>query len=322
MITGIGYGKTILFGEHFVVHNIPAIASALDLKTTATLKVNSSLNDIKFIDESRSSFERRELFFSQENDDKLCKLTKLLLEQMNKSVNDLSCEIHLKSNVPEYGGAGLSAALTVSLVRLYSNYFDLNLSDSEVARISYKGEKLFHGTPSGIDNTVATYGGLLWFVKNNPDNIIEPLDIDTKGLLVIGDTRISHNVMELVAEVRRRKETEPEIYNPVFSRAKEIVHQARDLLRNGNWNKIGKLMNDNHVLLQKVGVSIQALDDLVDLSMKNGALGAKLTGGGGGGCMIALVPNEKIQENILSTMIDSGFHAYKTSIGKSERIIK
>jgi mevalonate kinase len=119
----------------------------------------------------------------------------------------------------------------------------------------------------------------------------------------------------LVAEVRRRKEAEPEIYNPIFAEASNLVHEARNCLIKGDWITVGKLMTKNHTLLQKVGVSIQELDKLVEIAISNGALGAKLTGGGGGGCMIALAPNSEIQNNIMTTINSAGYHAYTTTVG-------
>lgn len=313
MAIGHGFGKTILFGEHFVVHSIPAIASALDLKTTALI-TESKKKGIEFIDYSRSSVGKRIVSVEANPDDVLSKLVILLLKELNINRENLSILIELQSTVPEFGGAGLSAALSVALVKAFSDYKKLNLTNEQVTKIAYEGEKMFHGTPSGIDNTVATYGGLLWFIRGNP-NIIEPLKSPNKALLVIGDTRISHNTKELVAEVRRRKETEPDVYNPIFERASKLVQEARANLEKGNWSEIGKLMLENHTLLQKVGVSIPELDKLVEISMNSGALGAKLTGGGGGGCMIALAPTEKVQHEIMKNMKSAGFHSYVTTIG-------
>ena len=309
---GYGYGKTILFGEHFVVHSIPAIASALDLKTTAKI-TESSKSGIYFIDESRPSAGNRTFSFSEQPDDILSKLVDILFQQMNLDKNT-NITIELTSTVPEFGGAGLSAALSVSIVKSLNEYYKLQLPIDKVNVIAYEGEKMFHGTPSGIDNTVATYGGLLWFVRGNP-NIIEPLYTHSKGLLVIGDTRIHHNTKKLVAEVKRRKESEPEVYNPIFERAKELVLEARKNLIDGNWIEIGKLMVENHTLLQKIGVSIPELDKLVEIALDSGASGAKLTGGGGGGCMIALAPTKEIQDKIIMNMKSAGFHCYATTIG-------
>lgn len=312
-ILGQGYGKTILFGEHFVVHSIPAIASALDLKTTAEIN-SSDKKGIFFVDESRESFGKRLISYNENPDDILSKLTTILLKELSINPDDLNVEIELTSTVPEFGGAGLSAALSVSLTKAFSAYCKIKLSDEEVNRIAYEGEKMFHGTPSGIDNTIATYGGLLWFVRGNP-NIIEKLQSESKGLLVIGDTRIHHNTKELVAEVRRRKETDPDTYNPLFERASKLVVEARNSIVNGNWIQVGKLMNENHILLQQIGVSIPELDKMVEIARESGALGAKLTGGGGGGCMIALAPDEETQMKIVKNIESAGFHCYITTIG-------
>lgn len=313
MSIGLGFGKTILFGEHFVVHSIPAIASALDLKTEAEITTVDK-KGIFFIDESRKTFGSRKISYFDDPDDILSKLLTILLKELQLDSNELHIQITLKSSVPEFGGAGLSAALSVSLVKAFSNHYNLGLTNEQVTKIAYEGEKMFHGTPSGIDNTIATYGGLLWFVRGNP-NLIEPLNSSSKGLLVIGDTRIHHNTKELVAEVRRKKETEPDVYDPIFARASKLVLEARKQIEQGNWSEVGKLMNENHALLQKIGVSIPELDKMVQIARNSGALGSKLTGGGGGGCMIALAPDEETQQLIAKNIESAGFHSYLTTIG-------
>lgn len=310
---GYGYGKTILFGEHFVVHSIPAIASALDLKTEVNI-TSIDKKGIFLIDETRETVGRKEVSYFDKPDDILSELVTILLKELNLDSNEMHIQISLQSSIPEYGGLGSSAALSVSLVKAFSNHYNLGLTNEQVNEIAYEGEKIFHGTPSGIDNTVATYGGLLWFIRGSP-NIIEPLKMNSKGILVIGDTRISHNTKELVDEVRRRKESEPQIYDPIFERAHKLVLEARDNLQAGNWVEVGKLMIENHSLLQKVGVSIPELDQLVKIALDSGALGAKLTGGGGGGCMIALAPDITTQQKIIANMKSAGFHCYATTIG-------
>ena len=316
---GFGYGKTILFGEHFVVHGIPAIVSALNFRTSVKIEERPGLGDIKFIDKARPSHNTVEKIFSQEKDYILCKLTAVLLKTINHPIDDLSVEIQLESSIPEFGGVGSSAALSVSLTRAFADYFDLDFNDEKTNMVAYEGEKLFHGTPSGIDNSISTFGGLLWFVRSlqkDKNNILEPLKTPSTGLLVIGDTKIAHNTQELVTEVRRRKESDPETYDPVFTRANEIVYQARQLIEQGYFSaKLGKLMNENHTLLNQVGVGVQTLDDLCDIALKAGAHGAKLTGAGGGGCMIALCQTEKIQDKIINELRTQGFQGYKTTIG-------
>lgn len=316
---GHGYGKTILFGEHFVVHGIPAIVSALNFKTAVKIEETPGLNDIKFIDQARPSYGTLEKIFSREQDYILCKLTGILLKTLDIDIDDLSITVHLDSTIPEFGGVGSSAALAVSLTRAFNDYFKLGYNDEKINTVAYEGEKLFHGTPSGIDNSISTFGGLLWFVRSlqkGKKNILEPLKTPATGLLVIGDTKIAHNTQELVAEVRRRKESEPEAYNPIFEKARKIVYKARQLLENGNFSqKLGELMNENHILLNQVGVGAQSLDDLCTIALNSGAHGAKLTGAGGGGCMIALCSSPKIQEKIITEFQSHGFQGYKTTIG-------
>ena len=166
---------------------------------------------------------------------------------------------------------------------------DLKLSKDEISNIAYKAEKIVHGTPSGIDNTIATYGGAILFKKGD----IKQIQITSKIPLVIGDSGIERNTADWVRRVRLRRERQMAVMTSIISSIGILVYEGIKLLNRNDLPALGELMNINQGLLEAIGVSTFELNRLIDAARKNGAYGAKLTGAGGGGCMIALSPEAK-----------------------------
>jgi mevalonate kinase len=174
-----------------------------------------------------------------------------------------------------------------------ASYFNHALTDDEVNGFAYEIEKLHHGTPSGIDNTVITYASPVYFIKGHP---IETFRVGRPFTVVIGDTGIRAPTKESVGDVRKLWEADRPQWERVFDQVGEIAQTARRLIEGGNTNQLGQLMNQNHALLQEMTVSSTELDELVEAAQQAGALGAKLSGGGRGGNMIALAPPELADE--------------------------
>jgi mevalonate kinase len=214
------------------------------------------------------------------------------------------------------GGMGYSAALNVGIARAMNTLFDLGWKDDKINEVGYKGECISHGTPSGIDNTCATYGSLVWFEKNmgGGKNKTKPFKIGKPLLLVIVDTGIKHNTKEAVEGVKKRKEENPAEYEKIFSEAKKIFSKAKTELGYGGIQEIGKLMNQNQELLKKIGVSSPEIEQIIKIALYEGALGAKLTGAGCGGKVLILCENQAQQEKIIATMQTKGFESVKTKI--------
>ncbi|MFX1512540.1 MAG: mevalonate kinase [Promethearchaeota archaeon] len=310
-----GYGKIILFGEHFVVHGIPAIAAALmDLKTYAIIRPYFG-EGILIEDHTMNC----NILIGSTNNHIINRAIQVILKKLNINWNSETLSILVESNIPLSGGMGSSAAIIVALTRLLSDHFQLGLTKTEISRLAYEGEKVFAGTPSGIDNSISTLGGLLWYQKRrnqiNHQHIIKPLTIKRPINIVIGNTGISHDTAELIQGVYERKVKYPKKYISIFTQARKLVKEAKLALYNYNLDILGKLMNKNHQLLQKIEVSSSELDKLVDISLNHGAFGAKLTGGGGGGCMFSLTPNKDVQSNVASAIENAGYQAIKTRIG-------
>ena len=309
---GIGFGKAILFNEHFVVYGVPAIVSAIGKYTVA--KVNSiDKTGWKITDNRKATPRYKEEKLEQQKDS-----INKILKKMNIDLSSKGIEIILDGTLHCSSGIGASAASCVAIARALSQHYNLNLPDEEINDIAFEGEKGYHGTPSGIDNTASTYGGLIWFEKGE-NNIIDKITIPGPIEIVMGDSGKVANTTVAVAGVRDRKVKNQKKYEEIFDRAENIAYLAKNALINEDYKEIGKLMNENHKLLQQIEVSSKELDFMVKLARDNGALGAKLTGGGLGGSIIALTPGKEIQEEVANAIEKEGFQSLKTVIGASRR---
>lgn len=202
--------------------------------------------------------------------------------------------IKITSTIPIASGLGSGAAVTVASTRALASHLNHPMTDEEVNAFAYEIEKLHHGTPSGIDNTVITYAKPVYFVKGQP---IETFTVGKPFTIVIGDTGISAPTKDSVGDVRKLWETDKEKWEGVFDKIGGIVNEARGVIERekpvpgetDGMKELGELMDTNQTLLQALTVSSPELDGLVTAARKAGALGAKLSGGGRGGNMIALV---------------------------------
>ncbi len=306
---GSGYGKVILYGEHFVVHGVPGIVSAIDSSTDAEVK--KAAKGINVRDERKTA-----KGYSEEK--RLQQLESI--ERMLKAMGvdpKIALDIWVGGTLPGFSGLGASAASSVAIARAIAQELGMKISNEKINQVAYEAEKAYAGNPSGIDNTAATYGGLMWFKKNlggGPDKV-EPLSIKEPVEIVIGSTGKVANTKAMVEGVAERKNKNPQKYNPIFKRAEELAYEGRAALEFYNLKKIGDLMNENHRLLQEIEVSSKELDLLVELARKQGAIGAKLTGGGGGGCMVALTPGKELQGKVASAFKTAGYEFLATKIG-------
>jgi mevalonate kinase len=230
---------------------------------------------------------------------------------------ETAMSIWIGGNLPGFSGLGASAASSVAIARAISEEFNLKLSDEKINQVAYEAEKAYAGNPSGIDNTAATYGGLMWFQKNLADgpDLVTKIAVKEPVEIVIGSTGKVANTKAMVEGVAERKKNNPQKYGPLFSRAEELAAEGKNALEAGNLRKVGDLMNENHTLLQGIEVSSAELDLLVGIARKQGAWGAKLTGGGGGGCMVALTPGKELQEKVAAAIEMEGFQVLRTKIG-------
>jgi mevalonate kinase len=279
-------GKVILFGEHAVVYGRPAIAVPVtEVRAEVAVDPGPIRQGTRIVaqDVGRQFFLREAA-----EDDPLARIVKLTLKRLGGPA-DPDLVITINSDVPIARGMGSGAAVSTALVRALVKHFDRWLPSREISDLVYQAERLYHGTPSGIDNTVIAFEKPVFFVK---DEGWEFFWVGTPFLLAIADTGIESPTREAVGDLRRRYEAEPDRYRPLFDRVGEIVVQARAAIEEGQPGRLGDLMDENHQLLQQMGVSCAELDRLVAAAREGGALGAKLCGAGRGGNMISLVTEE------------------------------
>jgi len=307
---GSGFGKVILFGEHFVVHGVPGIVSAIASTTDAEVKKTGK--EIAIVDERKGA----KGYVGEKKAQQLESIDRMLTA-MGIEAKAAAFSIWLGGNLPGFSGLGASAASSVAIARALAEEFKLKMSDERINEIAYEAEKAYAGTPSGIDNTAATYGGLMWFKRNlsGGSNTIKRISIRKPVEIVIASTGIVANTKAMVEGVAERKKKNPEKYDKLFKQAEELAFTAKKALQEFDLKKVGELMNENHGLLQEIEVSCKELDQLVDLARRQGAFGAKLTGGGGGGCMFALTPTKTLQEAVAQTIEKAGCEVLRTKIG-------
>lgn len=304
---GRGYGKAIFFGEHFTVYGSPVIAFALSMTADAeVIKTKSGgwrIRDDRL--ESKGYKEEKK------------KMQIESLERIFKYLNfrPEHLEIHLSGDLPAISGIGATGASSVAIVRALSDEFNLNLNDGEVNAASYQAEIAYHGPKTvGIDNMVATYGGIISLTKGNPD-VIKKIKLKEPVEIVIGNTGIVANTKTMLNGFSERKNRFSEKYGQLIEEANKIAQKAVKSIEAFDLKKIGKLMDRNHFLLKEAILSCPELDFLVHVSRQEGAWGAKQTGSGGGGCMLALTPGKELQERVSLAIERKGFQAIRAMVG-------
>ena len=235
-----------------------------------------------------------------------------------------ACTLKVSSSIPVASGLGSGAAVSVAVIRALAGYLGKPLPNEQVSALAYEVEKIHHGTPSGIDNTVVTYAQPVYFKKKLPspagrgvggEGIIETFHIAKPFTIIIGDTGIGSPTKTTVDDVRRGWQSEPARYERLFAAIGSITRAARQAIEGGYPGRLGPLMNENHELLGEMGVSSPELERLVQAARAAGALGAKLSGGGGGGNIIALAEAEN-SETIAAALSAAGAaRAIMTRVG-------
>jgi mevalonate kinase len=304
---GIGYGKTILFGEMFAVFGVPVIASALSMTAEAEV-VTTGAGGWDICDERREAkgYKAEKRAMQLESLQRIFKHLGLQPEHLR---------IVLRGDLPAMSGIGATGASSVAIVRAVAEECGLRLTEDEVNAGGYQGEIAYHGpTTSGIDNMISTYGGVICLTRGEP-NVVRKLRFKAPFEVVIGDTGIIANTKRMLAGLAERKRRFPERYDRLMQAAREIADEAMTAIQAFDLKRVGRLMDRNQSLLQDAEVSCPELERLIEASRAAGALGAKLTGSGGGGCMLALTPGKELQEAVARAIEAKGFQALRPSVG-------
>ena len=289
MTTASAPGKIILFGEHAVVYGRPALAVPVT-QVHADVQISDASRPGIWIDAPDISLHAELNTLPSDHPIASVIHNFLFLARVSPFPN---LEIKITSTIPVASGLGSGAAVTVALTRALLLHLNHSMADEEVNAFAYEIEKIHHGTPSGIDNTVVTYAKPVYFLKGQP---IEIFHVGQPFTIVIGDTGFPAPTKESVADVRRLWMNDKSRWETLLDKIGEISFTARRAIEAGKSEMLGELMSENHALLQKMTVSSPELDQLVEAARDAGATGAKLSGGGRGGNMIALVQTERSED--------------------------
>ena len=291
-------GKVILFGEHAVVYGRPAIAVPVaQVKATATIDAARPGHGATIL---ATDLARAVHLRDAAGDDPLAAIVRAALAHFDLPEPDANITVH--STIPVASGMGSGAAVSASIARALAKFLGRDIDGAALSSIVYEVEKLHHGTPSGVDNTVVVYARPVYFVRGQP---IRTFSVAQPFTIVIGDTGVKSPTKIAVGDVRRVWEADRERYEALFDQIGSIAERARAAIEAGEVEALGPLMSENHALLREIGVSSPELERLVAAAKAAGAAGAKLVGGGRGGNMIALV-NESTQARVERALADAG----------------
>jgi hydroxymethylglutaryl-CoA reductase len=303
---GVGYGKVVILGEHSVVYGRHAIAVPVPLVIKALVEDHDKgihliiprwgiEYELAANPQDRRSFERP---------------AGVMLDELG--LGGRSMRIEVFPEVPRSMGLGGSAAMAVAIVRALDKHFKLGLTDDEVNRLAFESEKVAHGNPSGLDNTLACYAKPLVYRRGDPP-LVEPLNIREPIPAVIGMTGYEGLTAKTVGRVREAWKKDQQLYERIFDQIDALVLRGVQAIQDGDVKLLGEMMNICHGMLNALQVSTPELEQLVDIARENGALGAKLTGGGGGGSIIAVC--EDNQQQIVDAIRAAGFQAMAVNLG-------
>jgi mevalonate kinase len=310
MARGTGFGKTILIGDQFVLEEVPAIVSAISYETVATVERTTGSGWV--LEDNRIEVPG----YKEKKKEQQVRSIDRILEVMNIDVKKNPIKITYGGTLLAGSGVGASAASCVSLARALNTEFDLGLPIEEINRVAWQGEFPYHGIASGVDNTASTYGGLLLFQLKNGQQHFEKIRTPKAFEIVLANSGITANTALLDEIIDQQKKDDPQLFT---SRMKVITDQSNGMkqaLEAGDLHQVGRNMSENHKLLVEMQLSHEILDYLCRLAIEKGAWGAKVTGGGRGGYMVALTPGKKLQENVAAAFKKEGYKIIKATIGR------
>ena len=293
-ITVSAQGKLMLFGEHAVVYNRPCLVTAVDQRMRATVETLGTLEFQLEAGEVKVTGYKKPLSDLGKGDiPKGAKFVEIAAKNIaEKHPLKSGLRITTSSEFSSEFGFGSSSASTVCVVKALSELLDLQLNNKEIFDLSYKTVLDIQGKGSGFDVAVAVYGGTLYFITGG--KVIEPLNIKSLPLIV-GYSGVKADTVTLVNKVKESFVNRENRLEEIYDEIAKLVEKARDALIEMDWEKLGELMNENQNYLSELGVSIDKLDNMIKASLTAGAYGAKLSGAGGGDCMIAVSSRDKNQ---------------------------
>jgi mevalonate kinase len=309
MAKGTGFGKTILIGDQFVLEEVPAIVSAISFETEATVERISG--DGWILEDNRIEVPG----YKEKKKEQQRQSIDRILEVMKIDVKKYPIKITYGGSLLAGSGVGASAASCVSLARALNAEFDLGYSIEEINRVAWQGEFPYHGVASGVDNTASTYGGLLLFQLINGKQHFEKIKTPQSFEIVLANSGITANTALLDEVTEKQKKDDSALFASRMNAITTQAYEMKKALEAGDFETVGKIMVNNHKILVDMQFSHEILDYLCKLALDNGAWGAKVTGGGRGGYMVALTPGKKLQDTVASAFDKEGYKLIRAVIG-------
>jgi len=311
MGTGTAFGKTILIGAQFVLREVPAIVGALPFATEATVERIEGEGWI--LQDNRNEVPG----YKKKKENQQVDSINRILEVMKIDIKKIPIKITYGGSLLAGSGVGASAASCVSLARALNDEFNLEYSIEQINHVGWEGEFAYHGTPSGVDNTASTYGGLLLFQIKEKKKRFEQINIRESLRVVLANSGITADTSKLDIYVEREKERDPAGFLSRLDTIRGQVNEMKQALEIYDLETVGRIMTANHQMLIEMELSHEKLVYLCEKAISMGALGAKLTGGGRGGYMVALTPDEGLQNEIATAFEHEGFKVITAMIGQS-----
>lgn len=290
-------GKAIITGEHFVVHGAWALAAALPRKVRVTVEPSSKLEVISDL------FGRRE-------SSELVPVSNVVEEMAKEFSEKPTVRVRITSDVPGGAGLGSSAATMVAAAAAFSRLNSLGLTVNELAECAMVGEKGIHGKPSGVDPAVCAHGGVILFRTGAAP---KKVPFDGTRSLILSNSGLNRSTRGQIGHVTKMRGRYPGMFESLAGGIGELSLRASHLLREEDMKGLGSLLTTNHAALMSLGVSNDTLDGMVDLLLTLGSYGAKLTGAGGGGSVLAVAPEGK-EKSIVSGLSARGFETFRVEI--------
>jgi len=309
MAKGSGFGKTILIGDQFVLDEVPAIVSSIPFETVAT--VERTQGEGWVLEDNRIEVPG----YKDKKKEQQARSIDKILEVMKIDIKKTPLKITYGGTLLAGSGVGASAASCVSLARALDAEFKLGYSIEQINHVAWQGEFPYHGIASGVDNTASTYGGLIFFHIKDGQQHFERVHTPRPFEIVLANSGITANTALLDEFIDKQKKSDPKLFASRLKLIADQVREMRQALEAGDLDAVGRIMTRNHEVLISLDMSHEILDYLCKLALEKGALGAKVTGGGRGGYMVALTPGKDLQDAVATAFDKEGYKVIRTAIG-------